>query len=232
MKPFTLIVPVYNEEEILRKNAGQLIEYSNGLGVPYEIIIVSNGSTDASGKIGQELERENSQIRFFSLLEKGVGRAFKKGILESKHEHLIFMDADLSADLSFIEKANRLLESHVLVLGSKIKGLQNRGAFRKIGSFVFYLSVLALMGMKYVDYAPGAKAYRKNFLMKYFKYIDDHTSFVLNLTFMASVKKEPVIEIPIACEDHRKSRFNLWQEAGSKYKGLLCLKMRQIIGSI
>jgi len=232
MKPFTIIVPVYNEEEVIAGNVQKLIDYSNTLSTPYEIIAVSNGSTDASVKIGQELQQKHPQFKFIALPEKGVGRAFKHGILEARYDHIIFMDADLSADLSFIEKANNLLDKYALVLGAKIKGLQNRGLFRKFGSFVFYMSVLALMGLKYVDYAPGAKAYQKDFLKRYFNYIDDCTSFVLNLTFIAHVKKKPVAEIPIACDDRRKSRFNLWIEAGSKYRGLFSLKFRQLIGSL
>ena len=232
MKPFSIIVPVYNEEEILERNTEVLIDHANSLALPYEIIIVSNGSTDASRKIGLNLQKRFPQVKFFSLSKRGVGRAFKKGIMESRYDHIVFMDADLSADLAFVEKSNELLDKHVLVLGSKIKGLQHRGIVRKMGSFVFYLSVLALMGLKYVDYAPGAKAYRRDFLRKYFNYIDDYTSFVLNLVFIASLKKESIIEIPIACEDRRKSRFNLLQEAGSKYRGLFGLKFRQIFGRL
>jgi glycosyltransferase involved in cell wall biosynthesis len=232
MEPFSIIVPVYNEEEILERNTEVLIDHANSLALPYEIIIVSNGSTDASRKIGSNLQKRFSQVKFFELPQRGVGRAFKKGIMESRYDHIVFMDADLSADLAFIEKSNELLDKYVLVLGSKIKGLQHRSLFRRMGSFVFYLSVLFLMGMKYVDYAPGAKAYRKDYLLKYFKYIDDYTSFVLNLTFLATVKKLTVAEIAIACEDRRKSRFNLLQEAGSKYKGLFMLKFNQLLGRL
>ena len=118
------------------------------------------------------------------------------------------------------------------MLGTKIGGLQNRSLFRRVGSFVFYLSVLGLTGLRYTDYAPGAKAYRKSFLQKYFNYIDDSTSFVLNLTFIASVKKEPVASAAIACDDRRRSRFNLWREAASKYRGLFGLKFGQIMGRL
>ena len=232
MKPFTLILPIYNEEEILEKNVKRLLEHSRSLKVPYQIILVSNGSTDSSLRIGLDLQQKYPQVKFFSLPQRGVGRAFKRGVLEAQYEHVIFMDADLSVDLSFIGKSNLLLDKYVLVLGSKIKGLQHRGIIRKLGSFIFYLSVLAVMGLRYVDYAPGAKAYRKDFLIRYFNYLDDYTSFVLNLTFLASVNKEPIIEIPIACEDRRKSRFNLWQEAMSKYRGLLGLKFKQLLGEL
>lgn len=232
MKPFTIIVPVYNEEELLWQNTLKLINYAKNLQTPYEIIIVSNGSTDASERIGEELQLKHSEVKFYSLPERGVGRAFKRGIGSSSYDHIIFIDADLSADLVFIRESNILLGDYALVLGAKIRGLQNRGTIRKVGSFVFFLSVFVLMGLKYVDYAPGAKAFRKEFLLKYFSYIDDYTSFVLNLTFMASVKSEPIAEIPIACNDRRQSRFNLWHEAVNKYHGLLSFKLKQLTGRL
>jgi len=210
----------------------KVINYLAHLCSDYEILIVSNGSTDSGDKIGMALEDQYSQVRFFSLPERGVGRAFKKGISEARYDHIIFMDADLSSDLSFIKESSQLLEKYVLILGSKIKGLQNRGFMRKVGSCVFFLAVFSVMRLKYVDYAPGAKAYQKSFLMKYFRYIDDYTSFVLNLTFIATTKKEPVIEIPILCEDRRKSRFNLYKEAISKFRGLFSLKLRQVLGKL
>ena len=232
MKPFTIIVPVFNEEEILITNVERLITYNLLLKTSFEIICVSNGSTDNSAALGQQLQSQLAHFKFISLPERGVGRAFRHGILEAKYDNIIFMDADLSADLAFINKADQLLADHVLVLGTKIGGLQNRSLFRKIGSFVFYLSVLGLTGLKYTDYAPGAKAYQKKFLKKYFRYIDDATSFVLNLTFLASVKHEPVAEIAIACDDRRQSRFNLWHEAASKYRGLFSLKLAQLMGRL
>ena len=232
MKPFSIFIPAYNEADLLKQNVRRLLDYASGLNTPYEIIVVSNGSTDATERVGTELAAQYGEVKFLAIPQKGVGRAFKKGIEKAKHDHIIFMDADLSADLAFIDKANQSLDQHVLVLGAKFKGLQNRSLFRKMGSLVFYLSVLALMRMAYVDYAPGAKAYRRGFLLEYSKYIDDYTSFVLNLTFIASIKKLPIKEIPIECDDRRQSRFNLWHEAVSKYQGLFNLKIKQLLGKL
>lgn len=232
MTPFSIIVPVFNEEEILHVNIARLLRHCDDLNTPYEIIIVSNGSTDTSDDIGRSLARQYHQVKCFTLPVKGVGRAFKKGILESRYDHLIFMDADLSAELSFIEKANRLLDRHVLVLGAKIRGLQHRSFVRKMGSLIFYLSVRFIMGMTSVDYAPGAKGYQKPFLVDSSDFIDDTTSFVLTLTYLASVKHLPIAEIAIACDDRRKSRFNLWGEAVSKFRGLFELKLKKIMGRI
>jgi hypothetical protein len=69
-------------------------------------------------------------------------------------------------------------------------------------------------------------------LLQHLDLIDDYTSFVLTLTFIGSRKKARIVEIPIVCNDNRKSRFNLWQEAKSKYKGLFSLKFKQLTGRI
>lgn len=232
MKPFTIIVPVYNEQEILEDNIEKLINYSEGLRVPCEIIIACNGATDSSFDIGERLHKTHPQVVALNLSKKGVGRAFKAGIQKASYGNIIFIDADLSVDLSFIKSANEQLDKFTVVLGTKINGLQNRSLFRKMGSFVFYLSVLILMGLKYIDYAPGAKAFRKDFLLSNFQYIDDYTSFVLNLVFVAHTKGLPITELSIICNDQRKSRFNLWKEAISKYNGLFSLKLKQLLHKI
>ena len=71
MTPFSIIVPVFNEEEILQPNVVRLLRYCDGLDTPYEIIVVSNGSTDRSDAIGTSIAREHHQVKFFSLPEKG-----------------------------------------------------------------------------------------------------------------------------------------------------------------
>ena len=67
MTPFSIFVPVYNEEAILRRSIQTLIQYADTLDSRYEIIIVSNGSTDASDVIGEALVPEYGQVKYFSI---------------------------------------------------------------------------------------------------------------------------------------------------------------------
>jgi len=46
------------------------------------------------------------------------------------------------------------------------------------------------------------------------------------------VKHEPIAEVAIACDDRRKSRFNLLREAVSKYQGLFSLKFKEMTGKL
>lgn len=212
MKPFSINIPVYNEEEILAANTVKLIEHLRELATEYEIIIVSNGSTDRSGEIGRELEKRHPQVRFFSLSRKGVGRAFRKAAQEARYPHLISLDIDLSIEFNFIKEANVLLGTNDMVIGSKIMGTQKRSLLRKIGSGIFIYFTKIFLGIPLHDFSIGAKGYRRDFLLDNLDHIDAHTSYVLNLAYCAKKKGRKVIEIPVRCLDLRRSKFNLFKE--------------------
>src|SRR5262250_969176 len=101
MNPFSIFIPVYNEEELIVKNTERLVEYLNGLNTPYEIVIGSNGSTDRTPLLGKDLEKRFSQVRFFHIDEKGPGSVLKKAIPITRYENIISVDMDLSVDLNF-----------------------------------------------------------------------------------------------------------------------------------
>lgn len=223
MKPFTINIPIYNEEEIVVQNTEKLIHYLDSLETEYEIIIVSNGSTDRSNDIGNELQRKYPQVRFYSLPQKGVGRAFRKAVQEAKHEHIISLDIDLTTELSFIKEANELLDIHTLVIGSKIMGAQKRGLIRKIGSGIYIYFAQLLLGIALHDFSIGAKGFSKDFVVNHLDYVDDYTSYVLNLAYLAKKEGKAIIEIPVKCMDFRKSKFNLPAEALYRFAKLFKL---------
>ena len=64
MPSVSIFIPVYNEEEILSENVVQLMSYLDNNLPGYEIVIVSNGSTDSTVKIGTALAAEHSEIIF------------------------------------------------------------------------------------------------------------------------------------------------------------------------
>src|SRR5262249_25056514 len=68
--PFTVGIPVYNEEAILVPNTERLIAFLEALGREYEVLIGSNGSTDSTTALGADLSRRFSQVTFFHLPER------------------------------------------------------------------------------------------------------------------------------------------------------------------
>src|SRR4051812_21837702 len=134
MNPFSVFIPVYNEEELIVQNIEKLMAYLNSFNTPYEIVIGSNGSTDRTPLLGRDLEKKYSNVRFFHMDEKGPGTALKKAIPLVSHDSIISVDMDLSVDLNFIRMAATLLSDYDLVVGSKRMGAQKRSFTRKIAS--------------------------------------------------------------------------------------------------
>jgi len=209
----TVIIPVLNEGDIIEANTERLVSYCKELNQPFEIIIVSNGSSDQTNELGTKLALSFGEVRFFEIPEKGVGRAFTLGVAQARFEQIVSIDMDLSIDLSFITWALSLLKDYHIVVGSKKMGSQDRAFWRKLGSAVFILTVRALFGLPFEDYSIAAKGYRRKTVVKYLDRIDHGTSYVLDIIYHALSDGGRAIEVPVHCEDFRPSKFNLLNEA-------------------
>jgi glycosyltransferase involved in cell wall biosynthesis len=226
MTPFTVGIPVYNEEAILVPNTERLLAFLDGLGREYEVIIGSNGSTDATTTLGADLSRRFPHVSFFHVPERGVGHAFREFVRRAKHPFLVSVDMDLSVELAFIPRALELLETYDIVVGSKKMGNQKRSAFRKFGSDSFLRAVRLLLGLTYDDYSIAAKAFRVSVLRRYVDHIDSGSSYVLEICYFTRRAGGTIVQVPVSCEDWRASKFNLLHEAVYKYAHLVGLWFR------
>jgi glycosyltransferase involved in cell wall biosynthesis len=93
---YSVVIPVYNEAEVLPALYRRLTQVMEGLGKPYEIIFVNDGSTDASPKLLWELRAQDPRLRVVSLSRNfGHQTAITAGLDYSSAEAVVVMDADL-----------------------------------------------------------------------------------------------------------------------------------------
>lgn len=97
----SIIVPVYNAEKYLNKCVDSLRNqtYQN-----LEILLVNDGSKDASGKLCDAYAKEDARIKAVHKENGGLISAWKKGVAESTGEYLSFVDSDDWVDLVMIEE--------------------------------------------------------------------------------------------------------------------------------
>lgn len=94
----SLVTPMYNEEKRIFSSITKLINQMNRIGYPYEIILVNDGSTDASLKIAKELEKEYNQLKVLSYSQNcGRGKALRVGFGEAKGDIIITTESDSSS---------------------------------------------------------------------------------------------------------------------------------------
>lgn len=231
VNPFSVFIPVYNEEEVITRNTERLTAFLDTLNTPYEVIIVSNGSTDRTVELGRELENRLRNVKFCHIPLKETGSALREGVSMAAFENIIAVDMDLSVDLDFIRAANALLsEGFDLVVGSKRMGDQKRSVIRKGASTAFIISAMLLLGLSFDDYSIGAKAYKKGLLEKFKGSLRGGTFYVIEVIYYASKADYRIAQIPVTCHDDRKSRFNLMHEGIYRFSSLYRLWFRHVTG--
>ena len=106
----------------------------------YEIILVSNGSTDNTRELTLEYEKKYSFVKSLHINEKSRGKALKLAIEKSKYDLIAVCAIDNAWDLNFYLESYRLIEvgNYDVIFGPKThkKSEVDRPIFRKIISFV------------------------------------------------------------------------------------------------
>lgn len=87
----SIIVPVYNVEAYLERCVESILSqtYTN-----FELLLINDGSTDASGCLCDQLASTNENIKVFHIENRGVSNARNLGIEQSRGEWLTFIDSD------------------------------------------------------------------------------------------------------------------------------------------
>ena len=84
-KNFSIVIPIYNEEEILEESTNAIFSICKRMGIDFEIIFSENGSTDNTKKIASELTAKYSEIKIVSNSEPNYGNALKAGFELAKY---------------------------------------------------------------------------------------------------------------------------------------------------
>ena len=226
--PFTLIIPVHNEEEIIEENILKIRGYANRLSLEHEILISENGSTDSTLKIAEGLANRYGDIRLFSLPYPSLSAALKTGIKSACFENLIYFPVDLSVNLSFIEESLALLEEYDLIQGSKrMKGaLDDRPLERRILSKGYQFFVRMLFNIDLSD-TTCVKAFRRSKIIGLIDEVPTSSSiFETELVVVALKKGLKVAEIPVEVKDPRRS-MRTFKMAGNMLIDLFSSRFRR-----
>lgn len=105
-----IIVTVYNVEEYLEECVESIVNqtYRN-----LEIILVDDGSSDASGKICDEYQKKDARVRVIHQKNKGPLTARYRGVIETNCEYVTFVDGDDFIDLNTYEIVANTLDKNV-----------------------------------------------------------------------------------------------------------------------
>lgn len=156
----TALIPVYNEEENLKPLLEKLTADLRALGRSYEILVVDDGSSDATLDRLRELHRTIPHLRAVSFRRNyGKSAALSVGFHEARGRYVVTMDGDLQDDSAEIGSLlGKIEEGYDLVSGWKQK--RKDPISKTIPSRFFNSVTSAMTGISLHDMNCGLKAYR------------------------------------------------------------------------
>ena len=121
MKPYlSVIIPAYNEAKRLPLTLIDIDKHLSQADFFYEIIVVNNGSKDATGEIAKRFSHLIKNLKVIDTENRGKGWAVKEGMLRARGEIRLFMDADNSTSIDqFSNMAPYIKKNYDIVIGSR-----------------------------------------------------------------------------------------------------------------
>ncbi len=161
----SIIIPAYNEEKTISDVLSHLDNSFNSTGKIFEIIVVSDGSTDKTVEKVKNSQRGNVKLIIFSK-NKGKGMALKSGVKKARGDIIIFHDADLILNLETINKSLEEIKFFPAVFASKNlkESSFHRSRFRHWSSIVFNRLITFILKIPASDVLTGYKVFRKELL--------------------------------------------------------------------
>lgn len=222
----TIVVPVYNEEVILREAAEGLLARTRLLGIPFEVIFAENGSRDNTLKLLGELHEAHPEIRYLSCCEPNYGLALKKGILMAGGAIVLCDEIDLCDPQFHRESIDLLRGGKVdMVVGSKLaRGARdNRPFLRHLATIVMNLLLRVMLGFRGTD-THGLKAFRRENLLPVIAACRvDKDLFASEFVVRAERMGRAITEIPVTIHELRKPSINLLRRVPNVLKNLVRL---------
>jgi glycosyltransferase involved in cell wall biosynthesis len=221
----SIVIPVYNEANIVREAAVELCRKLDELRWQYELILSENGSSDGTLQILEALPAQLPRTRWVHEEEANYGRALKIGILQARGDVVICDEIDL-CDVEFYQRALPILEQGAdMVVGSKaMKGANDgRPLVRRLATRTITLLLRLATGFRGTD-THGLKAFKRERLVDVARAcVVDRDLFASEFVIRAQRMGRDVREIPIALREKRPPSTHLLRRVPRVLKGLFRL---------
>lgn len=220
----TVVIPVHNEETFLPVALPALVGDMDALGEDWNLLLVENGSSDATARAAEEFLGEwRGNGRVIRLPDPDYGAALRAGMLEATGEWIVMFDIDyFSAD--FVAKA-MTAGADIVIASKRAPGSHDRRTWtRRTGTWGFNLLLRALFGSRVGD-THGMKVFRRSTILPLLTLVvSTKDLFDTELVLRAERAGVSIVELPVVVEEKRSARSSFVKRIPRTLRGLLRLR--------
>jgi len=217
----TVVVPIHNEEGFLLPAIERLTAEMSTVDADIDILLVENGSTDATRSVAADLAASRSDISLLTLPDPDYGAAMRAGFSAASGRWVANFDIDYFS-AAFLSRALELADRADVVLASKRAPGSNdrRSAFRRTGTRVFNRLLQWGFGSKVTD-THGMKLVRAEVSAALLpKVLSTQDLFDTELVLRSERAGYRIVELPVVVEEQRQARSSYLRRVPRTLAGL------------
>jgi len=230
----SIVIPVYNEQKRIHLFIPRVIEYVRQADFSCEMVIVDDGSTDATVALVENMlhQRLPGKYRIIQLPQNaGKGAAIRKGMMEAAGEYIFFLDADGSTSIEEVARFMPCFSEEIDIYIAR-RTLKQKAPFkRKFFGYGYILLANFFLRLGVSDITCGFKCYRKGCVQTIFsRQRLNNWSFDAENIFVARKFGYRIEEIPVAWEHASGSKVKVLKNIVTCGLDLLRIRLNDLKG--
>jgi dolichyl-phosphate beta-glucosyltransferase len=226
----SIVIPAFNESLRLGSTLRRVVDYLKREEVSYEVLVVDDGSTDSTAELARGFEAEGVRV-LRQERNRGKGAVTKIGVLASRGDEVLLLDADLSTPIEELARLRPYLAQAELVLGSRAVDrsliTQRQPFYRETMGRIFNL-IIQLLGVRGLrDTQCGFKLLDGEVARRLFAELKiERFAYDVELVLLARRHGLRVVEVGVRWADSPSSRVNPVTDSCRMFWDVLALRWR------
>ena len=192
----SFVVPCFNEAATIAETITRLHDTLKGTGLPFEILVVDDCSSDGSGESLGDLRLEGLRIIRHEV-NRGYGASLKSGIKKSRYDQIGICDADGTYPTDRIPKILSLMKGRDMVTGIRTGDVRAVPILRRPAKWFLNRFSSYLVKKRIRDVNSGLRVFRKEIVTRFWNIFPDGFSFTTTITMLCALEGLNVETVPI-----------------------------------
>jgi dolichol-phosphate mannosyltransferase len=219
----SVVIPARNEEGAVKETLSSLVGTLRAAAIPFELILVDDGSTDQTAVLVQALSARYTEIRLVQNTgQHGFGMAVRCGLHEATGDAVAIVMADSSDSPEDIVQCYRqLLKGPDCVFGSRFIGgskVRDYPIHKLVLNRLANWFIKVLFGVPFNDFTNAFKLYRREVIEGMQPLISPHFNLTVEMPLKAIIRGYSFAVVPISWTNRQTGVSKLKiKEMGSRY---------------
>ena len=230
---WSVVIPAFNEADRLPRYLDEVVGFFEGRGEPYEIVVVDDGSRDATAETVRALAAAHPAIRLLSLeRNRGKGAAVRAGMLAARGDFRLFTDADGATPITELKRLEpALLAGADVAIGSRVlfdPAVSVHARRHRVAAGRVFNWLVARLGLRGVaDSQCGFKAFQASAAQRLFGALQTRGfGFDVELLLRAQAAGDRVVEVAVNWADQAGSKVGVLRTSPGMLVQILSARLR------